>query len=500
MKNKIQLAIFVIWTAAMSPTFSQNNSAPCKGTDVSKWNNCIGESTIYEGDLFLKYEGPWKNGQYHGFGILTIHTGSKYTGEFKNNVYNGQGTFIWADGRKYVGAYINGKRNGQGIMTYADGSNYVGEWKDGLRAGRGIIYMSNGSTASDGLWANDKLVSSEDKTSDASSDSNSKLDQTEQPAQTTSAAQVAQEALLRRWKDTGFPVSQLPLCTINASVKCFGSGKDSNGHEYIGEFDNGYLIGRGIAVYSNGDKYVGEYNKGINGQGIYYFSSPGFQGTIYVGEFRDNIQSGKGIYFNAGGTVVESGLYSKDLIEYRFVDPAIFTRIPFEKIPVISSAARAAIESKQAEIAKKQVENQRAAPLAKQEPDKKEQGADALDTNRINDPRWGRIAIDQRGARDSLTKKQAFIVDDNFSILYQFGYASAYIVLDPSNGYREAMIELLTTGHLGSVLVDCDRKRYKTKDLLDNKKFESIAWDIGRADDAAARLIMHICRLPSRIQ
>ena len=377
MKNKIQLAIFVIWTAAMSPTFSQNNSATCKGTDVSKWNNCIGESTIYEGDLFLRYEGPWKNGQYNGFGILTIHTGSKYTGEFKNNLYHGQGTFIWPDGRKYVGAYINGKRNGQGIMTYADGSNYVGEWKDGLRAGRGIIYMSNGSTASDGLWANDKLLSSEDKTSDASYDLNRKLDQTEQPAQTTSAAQVAQEALLRRWKDTGFPVSQLPLCTTNASVKCFGSGKDSNGHEYIGEFDNGYLIGRGITIYSNGDKYVGEYNKGINGQGIYYFSSPGFQGTIYVGEFRDNIQSGNGIYFNAGGTVVESGLYSKNLIEYRFVDPAIFTRIPFEKIPVISSAARAAIESKQAEIAKKQVEDQRAAALAREESAKKEREKEA---------------------------------------------------------------------------------------------------------------------------
>jgi hypothetical protein len=367
MKNKMQLAIFFIWTAVMSPTSAQNHSAPCEGADISKWNNCIGESTIWEGDLFLRYEGPWKNGQYNGFGILTIHTGSKYTGEFKNNLYNGQGTFIWADGRKYVGAYINGKRNGQGIMTYADGSNYVGEWKDGLRAGRGTIYMPNGSVASDGLWANDKPLPFVDKASDVSSDSNRKLDQKEQPAQTTSVAQVAKEALLRKWKDTGFPVSQLPFCAPNVFNKCFGSGKTSNGDEYIGDFDNGQLVGRGIAIFSNGDKYVGEHNKGINGQGIYYFSRPGFQGTILVGEYRDNIPSGNGIYFNADGSVGESGLYSSNLIEFRFVDPAIFTRIPLGKIPIISSADRVAIEIKQAAITKKQAEDQRGAALLKQE-------------------------------------------------------------------------------------------------------------------------------------
>ena len=195
----------------------------------------------------------------------------------------------------------------------------------------------------------------------------SETDQKEQPAQTTSVAQVAKEALLRKWKDTGFPVSQLPFCAPNVFNKCFGSGKTSNGDEYIGDFDNGQLVGRGIAIFSNGDKYVGEHNKGINGQGIYYFSRPGFQGTILVGEYRDNIPSGNGIYFNADGRVGESGLYSSNLIEFRFVDPAIFTRIPLGKIPIISSADRVAIEIKQSAITKKQAEDQRGAALLKQE-------------------------------------------------------------------------------------------------------------------------------------
>lgn len=192
------------------------------------------------------------------------------------------------------------------------------------------------------------------------------------------AKKEAEDLILRMWKETGFATGRLPSCPLRGELNdCFGSRKDSLGNEYLGEFEHGELVGRGIVIYKNGDRYVGEYNKGINGQGIYYFSSPGFQGTIYVGEFRDNIQSGNGIYFNAGGTVVESGLYSENLIEYRFVDPAIFTRIPFEKIPVISSAARAAIESKQAEIAKKQVEDQRAAALAREEAAKKEREKEA---------------------------------------------------------------------------------------------------------------------------
>ena len=295
---------------------------------------------------------------------------------------------------------------------------------------------------------------------------------------------------------------------------------------------------------------MGEFNKARNGEGIYYFlKEDKSKGIIFVGQYRDDVQRGNGIYFDRNGGVMESGLYENTLIEYRYIDPATFTRIPAEKIPVISANTRLKIEGKQAELNKEQAEKQRvaaqareaicnrdtydlracvaaqareaaardrekqatelaerkkrderAAALAKQEPDKKEQGADALDTNRINDPRWGQIAIDQRGARDSLTKKQAFIVDDMFSILYQYGFASAYIVLDSSNGYREAMVEELPTGHLGRVLVDCDRKRYKLRDLRNNTKFESIDWNFGRVDSVFAKLVMHICRLPSRIQ
>ena len=167
------------------------------------------------------------------------------------------------------------------------------------------------------------------------------------------AKKDAEEALLRRWKDTGFAVSQLPPCPLNVFTNCFGSGTDAKGNEYVGEFMNRAPVGKVIINYKNGDRYVGEYDKVRNGEGIYYFlKDDKSKGIIFVGQYRDDIQRGDGIYFDRNGGVIEAGLYEDTLIEYRYVDPATFTRIPAGKIPVISSDTRLKIESKQAQIAK----------------------------------------------------------------------------------------------------------------------------------------------------
>ena len=204
------------------------------------------------------------------------------------------------------------------------------------------------------------------------------LEAERQKAAEVKAKKDAEEALLRMWKDTGFAVSPLPPCPLNEFNNCFGSGKDSKGNEYIGEFKNNVLFAKGIINYKNGDRYVGEFNKTLNGEGIYYFlKEDKSKGIIFVGQYRDGVQRGNGIYFDRNGGVIESGLYENTLIEYRYVDPATFTRIPAGKIPIISSDARLKIESNQAEIAKKQAEDQRAAALAREEAAKKEREKEA---------------------------------------------------------------------------------------------------------------------------
>ena len=48
-----------------------------------------GKYTYPHGD---KYEGEWKNGEFHGQGTYTSPDGSKFEGEFKDGIPNGQGT------------------------------------------------------------------------------------------------------------------------------------------------------------------------------------------------------------------------------------------------------------------------------------------------------------------------------------------------------------------------------------------------------------------------
>ncbi len=72
----------------------------------------------------------------------------------------------------------------------------------------------------------------------------------------------------------------------------FGDGS-FKGDMYVGQFRNNIFSGRGTYSYANGDKYVGEFKDGrFNGQGIYTLAN----GVKYVGEFKDGQFSGRGIY------------------------------------------------------------------------------------------------------------------------------------------------------------------------------------------------------------
>ena len=66
----------------------------CKGTDVSKWNNCIGE-TKHPKDERGWSKGPYKNGKKHGLFWEGVW------------VYRAE---ISSDGYYERGRYVNGKR------------------------------------------------------------------------------------------------------------------------------------------------------------------------------------------------------------------------------------------------------------------------------------------------------------------------------------------------------------------------------------------------------
>ena len=72
------------------------------------------------------YDGQWKNGYKHGFGIQVWPDGSKYEGFWEKDVANGQGRLIHPDGDCYIGDWVNNKSHGQGTYIKLNGWKYEG--------------------------------------------------------------------------------------------------------------------------------------------------------------------------------------------------------------------------------------------------------------------------------------------------------------------------------------------------------------------------------------
>ncbi|WP_226987401.1 MORN repeat-containing protein [Parachlamydia acanthamoebae] len=109
-----------------------------------------------------EYEGHYRNGLYHGKGILTDQDGSVYQGLFKNNEPNGQGVFRYPErknfpGYTYEGQFRNGKFHGLGTITYTNGKKYVGKFKDDDFNGRGKCTYQNGEKEK-GVFVNNELT------------------------------------------------------------------------------------------------------------------------------------------------------------------------------------------------------------------------------------------------------------------------------------------------------------------------------------------------------
>ena len=118
---------------------------------------------LYRGDYRghdmtdVKYTGGWKDGNEHGFGILTKDgCDFLFEGEHKEGVANGYGTRIGTSGDKYEGFFKRGKKHGYGTFLYDDGAKYVGEWYEGSRHGWGSYCGIYGEIA-EGVWRKDRM-------------------------------------------------------------------------------------------------------------------------------------------------------------------------------------------------------------------------------------------------------------------------------------------------------------------------------------------------------
>ena len=69
------------------------------------------------------YDGSWKDGKKHGYGVLNLSNEDKYVGEFNEDKIEGKGTYTWSTGQKYEGQWKNNKFDGKGKFIFLSKKN-----------------------------------------------------------------------------------------------------------------------------------------------------------------------------------------------------------------------------------------------------------------------------------------------------------------------------------------------------------------------------------------
>ncbi|XP_058819772.1 MORN repeat-containing protein 3-like [Topomyia yanbarensis] len=115
--------------------------------DLHNRKSGLGKQTQQNG---LLYEGEWKNGLRHGYGIVyrkELDTNlyvKVYVGAWRNGQKHGLGIKYYKDG-KYLGLWEKDQRSGHGFMWFNNGSFYMGEWSRDLFSGSGVFLETNGN-------------------------------------------------------------------------------------------------------------------------------------------------------------------------------------------------------------------------------------------------------------------------------------------------------------------------------------------------------------------
>ena len=130
-----------------------------KGSKIIKKGDSFDDYSIYEGEfkdgLFhgvgvitdshgkLEYSGNFKDGKYDGNGTLKLPDAQVYEGEFKDGLAHGIGEIKDStENLKYKGHFQEGKFHGTGFFKNKIGDIYKGEFKLGLMNGKGVFFVN----------------------------------------------------------------------------------------------------------------------------------------------------------------------------------------------------------------------------------------------------------------------------------------------------------------------------------------------------------------------
>lgn len=160
-------------------------------------------------------------------------------------------------GQNYEGTWLDGWVHGFGIWAWPEGGFYVGEFAKGKMEGKGVYITPEGHAIKEGIWSNDEFV---------------------------------RATPVRSFTSSGTPAANAAPC----------QGTNTSNWSYC----------YGETTFTHNNKYAGFWIDGkLNGYGVYMFGEKTYR---YVGEFKQSVRSGRGVFFNGDGSVPQEGIWEND--------------------------------------------------------------------------------------------------------------------------------------------------------------------------------------------
>ncbi|XP_043931046.1 alsin isoform X2 [Protopterus annectens] len=109
------------------------------------------------------YQGHWKDGKMHGYGIYSYSTGEVYEGMFQDNMRHGHGMMrsgklTSSSPSMFIGQWVQDRRTGYGVFDdITRGEKYMGMWVDDLRQGCGVVVTQFGLYY-EGMFSANKMM------------------------------------------------------------------------------------------------------------------------------------------------------------------------------------------------------------------------------------------------------------------------------------------------------------------------------------------------------
>ncbi len=200
--------------------------------------------------------------------------------------------------------------NGAGAMRYPDGTEYRGEWKHGDWHGQGTLLKPDGSEYRGGFHSGVPhgkgiYIYGKGRRKRVVFENGNLVSSEWIPIRS-----IQRDSRFGSFVSNGEYTGWYRGNRIKGYLP-HGRGEMDyfNGSRYVGQWRDGKMHGRGVIYWSDGSVYAGEWRHGKRtGYGTYTWPS----GSRYVGSWKDNIMDGRGTMYRDTETV--SGLWEEGVL------------------------------------------------------------------------------------------------------------------------------------------------------------------------------------------